>query len=356
MKKSLLILLLLAISFYSCQNEELTTPIENQIDEVTPEDEAKFSGYIGGRKHFLVANRGSGTVSIFDARTTDSIATINLPDGDAAQPTYLAHSRRNRTFYVGDFANKKVVYYDDKTFEQKGEIAIEEGAFHMWANDFVGQLWVNNIVSKTTSVINLRTNTVINTLPLPTNEIPELTENAEQHDVTISLNGRFAYVTVLDGDVSYVVQYNTRTQEYIKHETVGGDAHLLTVFNKLYVPAQLANEITVFDSNRLTEQDSISFGAAHGVTTSFRHVFTTGISEGKVGVIDRFTNEIVDTVDSPFPVPHNVAVNLRGNILFLAHSGGTQTMVSFFSVDRKGKLELLSNKVSGTNPFGVLSY
>ncbi|MGB5943681.1 MAG: hypothetical protein WBG71_12435 [Leeuwenhoekiella sp.] len=51
-----------------------------------------------------------------------------------------------------------------------------------------------------------------------------------------------------------------------------------------------------------------------------------------------------------------MAVNRRGGVLFLAHSGGIQTMVSFFAVDNKGQLSLIANAESGLNPFGVLSY
>ena len=356
MKKLILGVLSLSLLYYSCQTEELSSENENQTEELSAEEQQKFSQYIGGFKYFLVANRGSGTVTVFDAKSTEFVKEITLPDS-TAQPTYLAHSRRNNSFYVGDFANQKVVYYNARTFEKEGEIAIDEGAFHLWANDFVGQLWVNNIVSKTTSVIDLRSNTVINTLPLPTAEIPQLTENAVQHDVTISLNGRFAYVTILDGaDLSYVVQYDTRTQKYIKHETVGGDAHLLATIRDLYVPSQNSSELTVFDSRKLVKKDNIEFPSTHGVAGSFKYVFTTGIADQKVGVINRFTNEVVSSIESPFAVPHNVATNFRANILFLAHSGAQQNMVSFFDVSRKGEISLKSSYPSGLNPFGVLSY
>ena len=356
MKKSIFAVFLLTILYYSCQTEELTTQSENETEELSTEDQQKISQYVGGFKYFLVANRGSGTVSVFDAKSTEFVRDIRLPDA-TAQPTYLAHSRRNNSIYVGDFANQKIVYYNARTFQKKGEISIGEGAFHLWANDFVGQLWVNNIVSKTTSVINLRTNKVINTLSLPTIEIPELTENAVQHDVTISLNGRFAYVTILDGpDLSYVVQYDTRTQRYLKHETVGGDAHLLATIRDLYVPSQVDGEITVFDSRKLVKKDEVNFPSSHGVASSLKYIFTTGIEDQKVGVINRFTNEVVSTVDSPFVIPHNVATNFRSNIVFLAHSGAEQTMVSFFDVAKNGEITLRSSYASGLNPFGVLSY
>ncbi len=349
MKKSFLLLIAWAMLFNSCETEIL----DNQA---LPQEEAEAKyGYFQDN-FFLVANRGSSTITVFDANTTEFITEITLPD-EGAQPTYLAHSRRNNSVYVGDFANKKVVYYDADTFEVQGEIPIEEGAFHMWINERVNQLWINNIVSKSTSVIDLKTNTVIKNLGLPTDEIPELTENAVQHDVVISPSGFAAYVTILDGpDTSYVVMYNTRTLEYIKHEVVGGDGHLLPVGPRLYVPAQNANNITVFSRFNLTRLGEIPYNSAHGITNSRKFVFTTGIADNKIGVIGRFGNRVISEIETEFNVPHNLAVNRRGNILFLSHSGGSATKVVFYKVRRNGTLTKLSDFDSGTNPFGVLSY
>ncbi len=350
--KKIILLLMFGVALVisnSCETEEINR--SNSNPEIT--DKAH---YYNDSEYFLVANRGSSTVSIFNAKTTDFINEITLPD-EGAQPTYLAHSRRNKMVYVGDFSNRKVVYYDDSSFEFKGEIEIEEGAFHMWINNYANQLWVNNIVSKTTSVIDLNTNTVLKNISLPTEEIPELTENAVQHDVVISPSGFAAYVTILDGsDKSYVVMYNTQTLEYIKHEVVGGDAHLLPVGRRLYVPAQNDNTITVLSRFNLNSQKEIPFASAHGITNSRRHVFVTGIADNKVGVLDRYRNKVISEIDTEYNIPHNLAVNRRGNILFLSHSGGTATKVVFYKVKRNGTLSKLSEYDSGINPFGVLRY
>lgn len=356
MKKIILFLTIgvMAILFNSCENETVNSQNETIDKESLEINDDKF-GYFK-KEYFLVANRGSSTISVFDAKTTDFKNEITLPD-EGAQPTYLAYSRRNNNVYVGDFVNKKVIYYDANSFALKGEIMIEEGAFHMWINDRVNQLWINNIVSKTTSVIDLYSNTVISNIPLPANEIPELTENAVQHDVTISPSGYAAYVTILDGpDTSYVVMYDTRTLEYIKHEVVGGDAHLLPVGSKLYVPAQNANNLTVFSRFNLDKIGEIPYSSTHGIISSRRFVFTTGIADNKIGVIDRFGNQVISEIDTDFNIPHNLAVNRRGDILFLSHSGGEATKVVFYKVQRNGALEKISEYDSGLNPFGVLRY
>lgn len=352
MRKIFFLLMLATVLLHSCKNESVEMSTENQ--DTAQDDSDKTYSY--KKEYFLVANRGASTVSVFDANTTKFLTEITLPDANA-QPTYLAHSKRNQQVYVGDFANKKVLYYDANNFKLKGEIPIGEGAFHLWINDNAGQLWVNNIVSKSTSVIDLNTDKVIKTLSLPTQEIPELTENAVQHDVTISPSGYAAYVTILDGlDKSYVVMYNTRTLKYIKHEVVGGDAHLLTVGKKLYVPAQHDNKLTTFSRFNLAKEGEISFEATHGVTHSNRYVFTTGISVNKIGVIDPFSNTQVAEIATDYDKPHNLEVNKKGNVLFLSHSGGSATKVVFYRVNGDGSLKKISEYDSGLNPFGVLNY
>ncbi len=351
MKKSIEFLFLLVLIMFSSSCEKENIKVEN-----TANLEANLEYRDSKQDYFLVANRGSGTISVFDGKSTDYVTDITLPD-EGAQPTYLAYSENNEAVYVGDFVNNKVVYYDAESFEYKGEIAIEAGAFHLWINDEVDQLWVNNIVSKTTSVIDLNTNTVVGTIPLPTSEISELTESAVQHDVTISPNGLAAYITVLDGpDKSYVVMYNTNTLEYIRHREVGGDAHLLSVGEELYVPSQNAGEISVLDIVSLDLLDEIPFGSAHGVTNSKKFVFTTGIGDNKVGVIKSKTGELVEEIDTDYNTPHNLAVDNKGKTLFLSHSGGTSTKIVFYKVKGNGMLMKTSEYDSGLNPFGVLYY
>jgi len=348
MKKSLFTLLfgVFALCFFSCEKEISTKNLDANIEK------SKNSK----ANHFLVANRGSGTVSIFNDPEQDPIVELSLP-GEGAQPTYLAYSNKNKSFYVGDFANSKVYYYDSKKFSLQGEIEIEQGAFHMWINDKIAQLWVNNIVSKTSSVIDLNSNEVIMTLGLPTTEIPSLTENAVQHDVVLSDDGSSAFVTVLDGpDKSYIVMYDTKSLQYQNHIEVGGDAHLLPVGKNLFIPTQNANEIVVASISDLSIIKRIPYPSAHGITASNKYVFVTGISDNKIGVIDSKKLGLVSEITTEFNVPHNVAVSNNGKKLFLAHSGGSATKSVFYNVSAQGALEKISDYDTGLNPFGVLNY
>jgi len=305
-------------------------------------------------EYFLVANRGSSTVTVYNASTMEMTQDITLP-GAGADPTYIAFSDERGLFYVGDFANQEVLAFDAVDFSLKHTIAIQEGAFHMWASDAADQLWVNNIVSKTTSVIDLSNHTVVKTLGLPTDEI-ELSADAGQHDVILSTNGSYAYTTILDGaDKSYVVQYSTTDFSYMRNVMIGGDAHLLIVGDKLFAAAQNGNEITVLNQNDLSEVDNISINGPHGVAANQDYFFTAALPEKSIGVIDLANYNVVNNVATAYDTPHNLAINADGTKLFLSHSGGTVSKVVFYEVSGSN-LSKTAEYDSGTNPFGVLYY
>ncbi len=335
-KKTLLLSVLISTTFFvSCNDDD-----DNSSSTVNSE-------------YFLVANRGSGTVTVFDAKTQTVSKEITLP-GSGAQPTYLAYSDEQDRFYVGDFINQQIVIYDDESFAQVGTVAIQEGAFHMMSSDIADQLWVNNIVSKTTSVVDLNTDKVLETISLPTNI--GLTENAVQHDVTISSDGMYAYVTILDGsDTSYVVQYKTSDYSYVKHATVGGDAHLQIVGSDLYVPSQEDGIITIFSQSDLTQKTTLTFEGTHGVAAVGDYFFTAGLPAQTLGVFNTTNNQLISSIDAAYATPHNLAVSADGNYVFLSHSGGSATKVVFYQ-NNNGTLTRISDYDSGINPFGVLYF
>lgn len=305
-------------------------------------------------EYFLVANRASSTVSVFDAATNEKTMDIALP-ASGADPTYLAFSEERGIFYVGDFANQQLLAYNAMDFSLVKTIAIQEGAFHMWANDAVDQLWVNNIVSKTTSVVDLTDHTVVATIGLPTDEI-NLSADAAQHDVAISENGMYAYVSVLDGeDLSYIVQYSTSDFSYMGHAMIGGDAHLIVKGDKVFGLAQNGNEVTVFNQNDLSVIDNIGVTGPHGVAVNDDYLFTANLPDKSLGVISLSNYDVVNTVATDYDIPHNIVANDAGDRLFLSHSGGSSTKVVFYEISGSN-LTKLAEADSGTNPFGVLYF
>ncbi|MCB0807269.1 MAG: hypothetical protein KDC05_15835 [Bacteroidales bacterium] len=338
MKKIILAFAVLATVLSSCKKDE-----DNNSQPMSTQSE-----------YFLVANRGSSTVTVFDASTLNKEMDITLP-GTGADPTYLAYSKERAMFYVGDFANQKLYAYGASDFMLKHSIDIQEGAFHMWLSDASDQLWVNNIVSKTTSVVSLSSNSVIETIGLPTQDI-NLTTDAVQHDVVLSANGDYAFITILDGtDVSYVVQYATADFSYMRHATIGGDAHLLIVDDKLFATSQEGNAITVFKQSDLSEVSTISINAPHGVAYAGSYFYTAQTPAKGLGVISLSDYSVVSTQEALYDAPHNLAVNEAGSRLFLSHSGGTATKVVLYEISG-ASLTKKAEMDSGTNPFGVLYF
>ncbi len=364
MKRISIALVAVAVAmFLSCEKDPVSNgettgeriDAEIHVNNVDDEEDPVETYY--GLDRFLVANRGSSTVTVYDARNTNFITNITLPDLNA-EPTYLAHSRDNGFFYVGDYANSKVLYYDKRNYQLAGEIAVGMGAGHMWLNDHVGQLWVNNSVSKTTSVIDIETNTLKATIPLPTSSnIPEITGNAVQNDVVLSPNGMTAYVTIDDtGDKSYVVMYDTTDFKYVRHAEVEGRTHLLPVGGKIYAATQSGNKVIALDGTDLSVIKETPFESPHGITKSNKFFFASALEDNNLGVFDRRTGEAIFELETEFNSPHSIVTNKLGNILFSSHSGISSTQVVFYKVRGDGTLRKLRHYDSGANPHGVLNY
>lgn len=329
-----LVLLFLSIAFtFQACNEDDSKP-----DPTLPQN------------YFAVANRGSNTITYHSVKNLSLVGTTTLPD--ATQPTYVAYSSERNKIYTGGFQNGMLYEINSKTFKIERSIEVGLGAFHLWLNDSVDQLWVNSINSavKTTTVVDLNTFTVEQTLSLPA--ALKLTSDAVQHDVIINPQGNYAYVTILDGmDVSYLVQYSTSNFSIVNTVQFGGDGHVGYFNNALYTLSQNAGEIRQHQQNDLAEVDTISFSGSHGVTASNKYLFAADLPEGRLGIIDR-ENNIISTIATDFDATHNLVVNNSGDKLFVSYSGGTQTKVQLFDIIN-GQLSPSATFDSGTNPFGV---
>ena len=70
-----------------------------------------------GKGKIIVANRGSGSISIIDTRSDNVSATISLPAADnPPEPMYVVHSPKSGRVFVGDRANNYLVIFDDEDF------------------------------------------------------------------------------------------------------------------------------------------------------------------------------------------------------------------------------------------------
>ena len=89
-----------------------------------------------------------------------------------------------------------------------------------------------------------------------------------------------------------------------------------------------------------------------------RHFYTANLPGGGTDAlftIDTRRNAVVgDAVDSPYPVPHNIALNRSGRLLYLTHSGAAADKVTIYRVTGAGRHIAYDSEVTvGLNPFGL---
>lgn len=316
-----------------------------------------------GKGNIVVANRGSGTISVIDAPSGTLLMNVPLPQeqGDIfPEPMYVVYSRPGNRVFVGDRANDRVVVFEADDFSLIGTVSTGKGVFHMWGDQVGKQLWVNNDVDNTTTVIDPHSLEVLAIVPTP----PDLAAmGGKPHDVIVDHAGKLAYISVLGlpGANDYVVQFSTETFEETGRAAVGKDPHLsLNRRNSyLYVPTQGSNAVYVLDRTSMAQVDVLAVPGAHGAGMAYngRFFYTTnlpGAGTDALFTIDTKTNTVIgDAVDSPYSVPHNITLTQNFNRLYLTHSGPNNT-VTYYDISSSEPTPVYAGEVIvGQNPFGL---
>ncbi len=295
----------------------------------------------------VVANRGSGTVSVIDSGDSSAI-DVDLP-GDA-EPMYVSHDDRNGTVLVGDRASSSIVALDDTTFEIVGSVSVGAGVFHQWLDSSRNQLWVVGTAAGTVTVVDTDTLTAVDTFAVPSDLIDR---GGVTHDVFVEGNQAFVSVLGLDDGTGEVLQYSTKTRELTGRITVGGDPHLFVRNGRLYVASQDASQVSTYVASTLRLMSQTEVPAAHGIfVTRSNDVFVTNIAGGGDDALWQLRgpslHQTVDPVDTTVAVPHNVAVDAAGTV-FITHSGMTASEVTIIDA-QSGEQTVVE---AGTNPFGL---
>ena len=314
----------------------------------------------GGGK-VVVADRGSGTISVISTKS-GNVDTYPLPTGDSSpEPMYVFYSPIHNRVFVGDRANDRVVAFNARTFEVDGVAGAGAGVFHMWGSRATNELWVNNDIDNTTTVIDMRTLESVTTIPTPADLVAM---SGKPHDVIVDPQGFYAYITVIGvaGPGDYVVQVDARSYEVSATAIVGDDPHVsLSAGNPyLYVAAQGSDVVNVLDRDTLAGITDIPLPGAHGVgmRTNGRYLYVTNLPDGgtdALWVIDTRTNETVGgPVDAPYAVPHNIALTPNGKTIYVTHSGATSDKVSVYRIKGSSPIPVPSGEITvGSNPFGI---
>jgi YVTN family beta-propeller protein len=325
---------------------------------------AQAAGDEQGQGKIVVANRGSGNISVIDARSGVLLMNVALPQGageNIPEPMYVVYSRPGGRVFVGDRANDRVVVFEADDFSVLGTVSAGRGVFHMWGDQVGEQLWVNNDIDNTTTVIDPRSLEVIATVPTPADLVAM---GGKPHDVIVDHVSKLAYVSVLGiaGPNDYVVQFRTDIFEETGRAAVGKDPHLsLTRRNSyLYVPTQNSNAVYILDRFSMAQVDVLAVPGAHGAGMAFngRYFYTTNLTGGGADalfIVDTKTNTVIgEAVDSPYAVPHNIALTQFPDKLYLTHSGGASDKVTIYDVSSSDPIPAYASEVTvGLNPFGL---
>jgi DNA-binding beta-propeller fold protein YncE len=315
---------------------------------------AAFAGHHG---NIVVADRGSGTLTVIDVET-DRPTTVPMPPGlNKPEPMYVVSTQFPRRVFVGDRANNRVVVFDSKDFSVQKEISVGAGVFHMWASPQCRQLWVVNDLENTVRVIDTISLTVVAAIRMP------IELGGRPHDVILDPTRPFAYVTVLGlpGPADYVLKYSTTTFAEVGRQQVGKSPHLSLSWanDMLYVPCQGSNQVFVLDRRNLTVLTTTAVDGAHGAEMSplGRRFYTTNFtSTGENGLftIDTSTNRVISVTHTPVGTPHNIVVTPFGTKLYVTHSGAALNQVSVYRTSLFDPTpRLLTTVTTGLTPFGL---
>ena len=306
----------------------------------------------------VVANRASGSISAIDGDQATLLGTYPMPNG--GEPMYVVHNARNNTILVGDYAGK-VVAFDGRDLSVTGSADAGAGVFHMWMSNDYRQLWVNNELDKSISVINPTTLQTITTFDIPADL--EM-RGFKPHDVIVDPDNTAAYVTMLNGmeAINYVVKYDAQTFAEIDRAEVGADPHVSLTANNgyLYVASQGADRLFVLNRSDLSLVTDLSIPNAHGLgmNAAGTYLYIGNISDGGSNAtytLDLSTNTLVGSpLDAPYPVPHNYSVGSNDSKLYVTHSGGSSDKLTIYNT---GPTPTLAGELTvGLNPFGLVAY
>lgn len=315
----------------------------------------------------VVANRGSGTVSVIDAETAETRGTVTMPGNLKAEPVYVV--ALHGLVWVGDRRNKQVLAYDQRNFRLRAIMPVGAGIFHMFADQAATFLWVVCDIDKTIVVIDMKNFVTVKTIPIPA----ELAVHGQPHDIVVDFEGRYAYVTIIgiapDNGRDAVIKYDFHTYEEVDRlQDIVEDPHVGLHWrsNNLFVGDQGGSKLRIVKQANMSDTVAeFDIPSAHGifVPSPFDNTLyvTDIVGDGEFGiyVIDYDKNELVGSILSgggvPRP-PHNVAGTGDGKI-FVTHSGPEVDIVSYYSVGYEGdaRIPVFEGvvKLDGLNPMGL---
>jgi YVTN family beta-propeller protein len=228
----------------------------------------------------------------------------------------------------------------------------------MWADPKGKQLWVNNDIDNTITVIDMYSLKVKTTISI----------GQKPHDIILSADGNFAFVTIFSGNPKIpdsIFKYSTNDFFIKAKAAVGKDPHvsLTPAVYSLYVPCQGAGSVFVLQQDDLSLIKNIAVPNAHGayMSPNGKTFYTSNIAGGGIDElwsISTSTNQVIGSpVNTNNPTPHNIVINADGSKLFLTHSGATSKAVIVYKISAANPQPVyVTTLTTDLNPFGIAYY
>ena len=301
----------------------------------------------------IVANRADGTLTILDANDGEELEVVELPYNEDFQdrPDPVDVVSVNGLYYVGDRANNRVLVFDGVSNELVQIVPAGAGIWEMAVDNRGTQLWVNNQLDNTSTIIDLSS-----FVPIRTIEAPAGVGNGVVHDVVLSPSGDEGFVTYV-GDGGAVVKWSSGagTQLAINTANVGDNlrATLSFRFNCLYVPSTDSNTVHVLFTGDLFQEQTIAIADPFDAvpTRDGSYVYITSTTNDAIYTLDIANNVLLDTVVTT-PVVNPTKLTVSANRLFVAHSDAD--MVTVYSFSSSSPIPILIDAIDvGDNPYGI---
>jgi DNA-binding beta-propeller fold protein YncE len=300
----------------------------------------------------VVANQGDASISILDATDGELLETITLPYNTNSQnkPVPVDIVAVNGVIYVGDKANDRVIAIDAINYNVIRSIGAGSGVGEMAVDSRGTQLWVNNVIDNTTTVIDLAY-----LVPIRTVEASSEAGDGVVNDVILSPSGDAAFVTYT-GDGGSIVKYDTRDGSQLQvTRNIGNLAKVSSSyrFNCLYVPSESTDTVRVLFSGDLFEEIAFNVTDPYDaeVSRDGKYVYISSTAQNSISIVDIANNKLLPIVVKTETMgPQKMATT--SNRLFVQHKDSDY--VSIYSVTTSDPMPVyLGKQLVGLDPFGM---
>lgn len=260
-----------------------------------------------------IANYSSGTITVINGATSDTIGTIAV----GTNPRAVAVNALNNKIYVANSTASTVSVIDGTTNTVAATVAVRSMPNAIAINPASNKVYITNYGSANVSVINCSTNVVDATVPVGLGPIA-ICVNPVTNKIYVANSGS-SNVAVIDGA--------TNDTTVVPAGSSPSSIAANTVTDKIYVTNSGDNNITVIDG---TTNDTATIATGNNpvaVAVNFvtDTVYVANASGNSVTVIDGVTGAAVNVVAGT--TPSSLAINTTTNKIYVTNYGNNSVSV-----------------------------